>query len=132
MSPLSKCVSKQTAERLKAAGWTAETEHWWETWLAKDGTPQERLWCEDKRLFVRDMLPDADILPAPDATEIMELLPDNMNESKFYLEIAKVSGEWWCGYYTDNDNPLFDLPGSKTMAEACALCWLFLKEQGLI
>jgi hypothetical protein len=138
MTPESKCVSLATAKALKEAGFPQDTERAW-------------LEVENSKLIYRNQNGDVGV-PAPDAQEIGELLPEVTDQG--FLEFTKSlyeDGEEWEVFYCDiskDTEPVAGMPnvmklrmdktivspvfGHKNEAEARAACWLYLKQQKLI
>lgn len=109
MQPSEKCVSLETAGKLKEAGFPQETEHW----FGFEGN------------FMDGRYP-ATSIAAPDATEIGVLLPEYIEGQKLYCWRSDIG--WHVGYF---DKPFTSSQGLNE-AEARAACWLYLKQNNLL
>lgn len=123
MIPEQKCVSLETAKRLKAAGFSQDTEHFWYQYVM-ERTPEAPYQKGDWELRPSEQWGNGtgEHIAAPDAQDIGELLPRNFG-SELFMQL-RPSG-WLLrvdGYEALNDNE----------AEARASVWLWLKERELI
>ena len=122
MTPQKKCVSLETARRLKAEGFTQYTERYWKS----DGG-----WHLSVKRGVHSVA-------APDATEIGELLPQFLQSSDRRLWISTdrtTKKRWECtveSYKNGEDRKNIFIGRSDNEAEARAQVWLYLKENNLL
>lgn len=123
MTPQDKCVSLETAEKLKEAGFPQDTERRW--------IRTEHTWFIDPMMATPDVLINHGVwYSAPDAQEIMDLLP-------------ALTKSWYqekTGFYRC-ETMIFDAFGFATdvvsykgenEAEARAQVWLYLKDNNLL
>lgn len=143
MTPLSKCVSLETAKRLLAAGFPQDTERKYcgghDYYHENDEGKFEE--CDSSDLLDEDEYCNAAELTceyfvaAPDATEIGELLPPTIEfegRIKRFGVMAVFSKKVWvAGYDAYNEGYCF-ASRHENEAEARADCWLWLKENNLI
>lgn len=127
MKPEQKCVSLETAKRLKEAGFPQDTERWW-----RDGAGvQLRNHNYPQEIDTSDYYQD---YAAPDSQEIGELLPP---KAKPDADSNSLPIEYWkdeesCVVAIMHYDSIIEMWRGKNEAEARAACWLFLKEKGLI
>lgn len=148
MNKENKCVSLETARKLKYAGFPQDTERYWETsfssgWLRlSDDVAQGYYLIRQPGLSTTgDCKPT---FAAPDAQEIGEELPfrnkrmGTVNDARLRCEKLPanyIDGERniWCLFYVDEDNDTHVTPNFiASEAEARASMWLYLKENKLI
>jgi len=121
-------VSLDLAKALKEAGYLQQGLWWWV--LNKDN--EYDLWSYRKLTVPKKVT----AIVAPTAAEILEDLP-HIIEKIFILRIWKNEN----GYFLDYFNAYTDKPYSmagysnssgRTLSNALALMWLYLKKEGLI
>lgn len=125
------CVSVDTAKKLKEAGWTKLTK------IVSIATQKSNLW---RPILSEGM--DLSIYSewyyVPTAEEILRELP---NRIKFiygqsgwqYLEIYKADDDLYVFKYADYLHRNVKVGGiSKSLSEAAAQMWLFMKKGGYI
>lgn len=124
MIPQQKCVSLETAKRLREAWFPQDTERWW-SWYNQE---TNKLWEITKGRQYESWY------AAPDAQEMG--LPESINVygEHGHLHIGygtREVGKWTVGYanYEARCSEIFD---HANEAEARAACWLWLKEQKLL
>lgn len=136
MKPEEKCVSLETAKKLKEAGFP---EHGTERTWSIGGDKCEKDWTlvnEDDEAVSRTTF-----IAAPDAQEIGELLPADIpgfydEAPTYFLVCAKFDDGWMLEYEHAVDSggykPRYVSMGYANESEARAACWLYLKENKLI
>lgn len=127
MTPIEKCVSLETAKKLKEAGFPQKTERKW-AFHVNNVDPVWSIQYDDD-----DSWMGYEVTAAPDAQEIGALLPQSIHTE---------DGDWQFGQRKELDNIhvtfYWNPSGTKkgfdhhNEAEARAACWLYLKEQKLI
>lgn len=138
MQAENKVVSLETARKLKDAGWTTETEREWSAW--SDHAASEHSDCHELHWELHDKEGGfmGERLPAPDATEIGELLPQIIEEDGIAYQLFVSVGldkQWFIVYANEKDyHDNFRMPFvmNHNEAEARAAAFLWLKEQKLI
>lgn len=151
MTPQEKCVSLETAKKLKEAGFPQETERLWEQCYTKSRKQGEdwKIEVDDRWRIVQNRrgwfsapeivfqplykevreIEDAAIA-APDAQEIGEQLPSlNQTLDAGMVGFDKVEEGWETSFSTLGSRREF---ANVNEAEARAACWLWLKENKLI
>lgn len=135
MQPSEKCVSLETAGKLKDAGFPQDTEKQYGYYIDPlSGGKEGVMLCHTVDC---DMRHDAHVA-APDATEIGELLPPNFGSESHNWNTDKVhvgnDGDCWEASIslTDSDggSVMVEIYGNE--AEARAACWLYLKQNNLL
>ncbi len=120
MNPELKVVGLDLAKRMRKLGWDYETERWWYKMVGGCVCDTEfRGKWELRSTEMKDTIGFGEYIPAPDAIEIGERLPDKYGTYKTLNHWAVfdcVNGEInvWC--FT-----------SKTQAEALGKMWCYLK-----
>lgn len=131
MTPETKCVSLETAKRLKAAGFPQETEREYRHTDVMEGV-DDHLLVFSKQLIGCDVY---DRIAAPDAQEIGEMLPRfvEIDGSEWWFEGGKDSGNsWYAAYSKEHEDGLTKVFFCESESEARAAAWLWLKEKGLV
>lgn len=146
MTPEQKCVSLETAKKLKEAGWNQfhGVERFWEEMRHED--------TGELKWFVlhhptqeyggwRHQHPPV-VIAAPDAQEIAGLLPCYI--SRYNLTLShSIKWGWWASYRRKKSIPsrkrknvklhvYLHRVSNENLSEALAQMWLYLKEQGLL
>jgi hypothetical protein len=130
MTPQEKCVSLETAKRLRDSKFPQDTE---------------RCYLHDGVFLGRGEVTDALLgtvmaFAAPDAQEIGELLPYEIADAhrKYYLVVELCVEDdatrlWKVRYATVSGGVIYGgVHFDKNLAEAFSAAWLWLKEQNLI
>jgi len=120
------CVSLEIAKELKEARWTKETEFWW-LLGGYEGDSGNKYWVVNKKYLAVMTKKQVKLneglgykcYPAPLATEILEELPD--------LRISKGDNT-----YLVIDDEGSSLEVDKSLPNALAKMWLYLKKKGLL
>ncbi len=125
MEPIKKCVSLETAKKLKEAAFKQDTERWW---MADQG---EWVICQIHEKEVFEKAPyNTEMIAAPDAQEILEQMPVGFqitkNESATLGKITSIK------FLESVDKELWGSWGKDNYIEEMAECWLWLKSQHLI
>ncbi len=128
MTPLSKVVSLKTAKRLLLADFPEEqTERHYLIWEDTD------TW-ELTSKHIGDSSADFSF-PAPDAQEIEDLLPININNTYQVLHIIRVSNGWMISFddLRREQPPYWRISVvTENKSEALAEAWLRLKKENLL
>jgi hypothetical protein len=133
MTPEQKCVSLETAKRLKAAGWGKETERDWCLVRSHSEARKPGRWCIASASEQYDMEEYGsnvfdERIAAPDAQELRA----EMLSTKFEVETARnpYTNTWATAVKVDGE--LQDVFDDENEAEHSSAAWLWLKEQKLI
>ncbi|MFA5388885.1 MAG: hypothetical protein WC312_03925 [Candidatus Omnitrophota bacterium] len=134
------CTSLEISKQLKETGWKKETEFWW----IEDKSGNNKILLYSYKQYInldaygcRDA--QNNCYPAPLATEILEELPSFIQQAyKYNLTIEKL-GDEYSGFYQysdrDCDYLLAGMDGAKfdkSLPNALAKMWLYLKKEGII
>lgn len=130
MTPQDKCVSLETAKKLKEAGFPQETVR---VWIELDHGPGG----DWRNVDVEHELSEHGGFASPDAQEISKELPfrnkrmGTVNDAR--LTTLKLPYDKWLVWYEDEDTKEDKTPRFQgSMCEAFSACWLYLVEQKLI
>jgi hypothetical protein len=121
------CVSLELAKQMKEAGFNKETEFWWvhnkirDTWEIKYGLSE----C------IKEHQESWEHYPAPLATEILEELPNELGNLK-ELTIHKLPEEKWRVNYWDDEKLKCIQKFDKSLPNALAKLWLYLRKEKII
>ena len=126
-----KTVSLKLAKQLNEAGFTQDTEFEWYT----SAYEEEDAWVTNDpgeyATFGDDL-----IASAPFSEEILDLLPwklDFGDGIPKFLDITKVEDGFEVGYISHKSHGFVDgFTSGKSLSEALAKMWLYLKKKGLI
>ena len=123
------CVSLSLARRIKEAGWKKETEFCW----IQDALGQWKLvnihYLDSDDCSLGEFNSK---ISAPLATEILEELPSEI-ENYAELSISKDSNNFYYVQYQGVDNETCgEFFRDKSLSNALALMWLYLRKEGLI
>lgn len=128
MKPEEKCVSLETAKKLKDAGFPQNTER---AWLQK--STGWSLVRNDNFTGLKDDIHAA----APDAQELSSTIPfrskkmKTVNDARFSM--LKLPEDTWMCWYFDEDTDEDKTPRFiGSMQESLAMMFLYLKENNLI
>ena len=131
--PLEEQVSsRETCERLKDAGFPMQTRFFWTGHATKHAVGEFRL----KRDSFNALYADGHrpILPAPTATELLEVLPNavEVKYAMYWLQINRTpKGRYQIYYYRHGCSPLHRMPDER-LVEAASWLYLRLHERDLL
>jgi hypothetical protein len=113
-------VTRETAEKLRAAGYRAETCFgWWYDDPTSPDDPAHGVYGEWKMLRSGLLQHNPGWLPAPTASELMEEMPD-------WLSVYRVmDGTGWAACHIGED--VYEL--APTPADALAMLWIELNRK---
>ena len=111
------------AKELKEARWKKETEFWWIEYHC--GDMKEHWELREKPLI------KCRLISAPLATEILEELPDKLGNLE-ELTIHKLPKGAWRVNYWDNEKLKVIQKFDKSLPNALAKMWLYLRKEKLI
>jgi hypothetical protein len=117
-------TSLEISKQLKETGWKKETEFYWLPCF--NGVKEEWHLVPKKELCGCGGCKEA--LPAPLATELLEELPSELEDTCVLL-IRKLEKEYEVGYGVDSITKEFE---DKSLPNALAKMRLYLKKEGLI
>ncbi len=118
MKPEQKCVSLETAKKLKETGFPQEMERYWVDGEHVSLPLLLRRFTEDKR---------TDVYAAPDAQEILEAIP---SRRQLFIDIRYADS--LKQYFVENKgSSLTTQFHHANLSEALARAWLFLKEKNI-
>ena len=123
-------TSLEWAEKLKEAGWLQEKSYFvWGRIGSGEKMGIKPRYSEGSRMRYS----------APSAEEILRELPEEIEESDYWLEIAKSihwgDTPWEIRYRKNGELLLWDDPEpirADTLANASAAMWIYLKENNLL
>lgn len=132
-----KVASIELSKRMKELGWDYETERYWEEWVKRAHTPYKHQLVRGKRDFKLPPEMRIEYIPAPDAIEIGERLPEYFptqtasEDSNQSLLFHKQVKHYVVSIHKEQKF-VFLMFYSKNEAEVKGLMWCYLKEKGLI
>ncbi len=128
-----KVVSLDLAKRMKELGWDYETERYW-VYASngyQKGHPSHKMIWELRRN--RNIMSWSKYIPAPDAIEVGERLPEMLSIKKdgnHILDCYKHNGTWRVIYKSDRGlGALCEEFKDGNEAEARGKMWCYLKEK---
>jgi len=111
-----KVVSLELARKMKELWWEFKTERYWrKKLLVKD-----EIW----EVVNSNKVEGCVYIPAPDAIEIGERLPENCFTEKWHNR--------WHGYVNEKNESCDEEFNEDSEAEARGKCWCYLTEKGLL
>jgi len=133
-----KVVSLELAKKMKERGWNFETERVWYRPISDIIEWRVIYYTELPQAYKDKDFPTINgklfcYYPAPDAIEIINKLPDLVNNHLWHLMKGKG---WWNFGYFNSDAKQFWVGdkrfSEKTLTECLGKMWLYLKEKKLI
>ena len=122
-------TSLEIAKQLAEAGIVIESEYWWFPIYDFGGDEDLTTWKLIKR---GSELHGSEVLSAPIATEILEILPPLLAGLKFQIN-RLPKGEYWVSYDTFSDEVVDSyLETNQSLPNALALLLIRLTKDGLI
>lgn len=128
-----KTVSLESAKQLKEKGYPQQSSYfWWTSALRTNG--KEEFYLPNDFIVDIGELNEFDYrkdYAAPTVDEVLDLLPERIEGYKT-LGMGKVMGEWVIGYQKIGNELQAIRTVDKSLADAAAKMWLYLKENNLL
>ena len=120
------CVSLEIAKKLKEAGWKKETEFWWHETMKVELV--DKVWYKGVKEDVGGRF-----FPAPITDEILEELPYEIKiQDRFYWLCIEKEPDHYIVFYKDENKDISEFREDKSLPNALAKMWLYLKSNNLL
>lgn len=129
-------TSLELSQQLKEAGYPQESHFWWFKQLGTEDTSDPAFGGYDEWVLVESAAIDEGYMAqdrafaSPTADEILEKLPSSIVNDYFWIE--KKSWGYAVHLYPHGSPDSKHEEQGKTLADAAAKCWLYLKKEGLL